>query len=232
MNSSVQEYTARVTHSEYISPKVIHVKAIPDREVDYVPGQYASLFVDQEIQRLYSFTSPSSDPHVEFIIDVEPNGPGSKYVKNVQIDDKIRFLAPFGHFTLDSSSNRPLLFIATGTGIAPLKAHIEYITETDPSRQITLIFGNKDEEHLIFHEEFSTLNINNSNFKYLPVCSTPSSAWGKDQGLVTDVLVDKIANPTTYDSYICGNSPMILSAMTTLRQKDVPDNQIHLESYT
>lgn len=226
-----REYTGTVVYAAAITPKIVIVKLQPKEALSYIAGQYASFLIEQ-YRRPLSYATPSGSLPLEFIVDISPGGVASQYVANLHEGDRVRFLSPYGRFTVPAETSRPLLFIATGSGIAPIRAQIlDELTAANP-RPMTLLFGNKDEQHVFLHEEFTQLAATHSAFTFIPVLSEPSSAWSGERGLVTHILLRRVAHLVDYEAFMCGNPHMVRHVRTALEEGGVPQWQIHSEQFT
>lgn len=223
-------YQGTVTSKEKISPTVFHLKLELDRSISYEAGQYASWLIG-DARRPMSFALPACNNKVEFISDTAAGGIASCFIKDLTLNETIRLLAPYGRFTLDKNSSLPLLFIATGTGIAPLRAHIyEEFSQPTP-RPITLIFGNRNQESQLLQSEFAMLAKTRDNFTYIPVCSDPLPAWDGECGMVTSTILSRIDSLSHSSVYICGNPSMVKDVVKILKDNKVPTEKIHTEQY-
>lgn len=225
-----QTYQAVVTDKAQWSPKIWWLEAETSEPLHYQPGQYGSLLLDN-FRRPLSFATPSHGQHIEFIVDVSPNGVASQFTKNCEIGQEFAMLAPYGRFVLAEPITRPLLFIATGSGIAPIRAHIQHALTLTPIPQMTLLFGNMNEEYMFLDEELQQIATEHPEFTYIPALSEPSSSWTGFKGWVTAAMVELLDDLTTYDVYVCGNPAMVKDTQAILTQMNVPKEQIHFEQF-
>jgi NAD(P)H-flavin reductase len=224
-----QRYQANIVANEQLAPTLFKLTAKAASNIPFATGQYCS-FLIQEQRRPYSFASLPSEKTLQFIITTAPAGIGSTYVEALRSGDAIEFLAPYGRFTLQTDILRPLIFIATGAGIAPIRPLIlEALQKT--SQPITLLTGNYNEQYMAFHEEFSALNAD-QRITYIPTLSEPSENWQGARGYVTHTFAHTIKNPADFDYYICGNTPMMNDMLALLAEAHVPKEQIHREVFT
>lgn len=225
-----KKYTATLVAKEQLSPKVMLLQLEPAASVTFTEGQYASFLIGNQ-RRTYSFASSREDKLLDFVIDVSPGGVGSTWAKQLILGQAVAFLAPFGRFTLQPGS-RPLLFIATGAGIAPIRGHIKQGMHKHDPRPMTLVFGNQNEKYCLHFDEFETLAKQaRDKFTFIPVCSDPSEAWSGERGLVTHITPTRIRGLPQYDIYICGSPAMVKDTVTMLQEHEVPLEQIHTEKF-
>lgn len=226
-----KEYTATAVTKEQLSPKIFFVQLKADTPFPFTPGQYGSWLI-REHRRPLSFASLPSEEMLDFVIDVSPNGVCSQYTKALEIGQSVRLLAPYGRFTVPEGIDRPLLFIATGSGIAPIRAQIKQVlSQTSPAHPIHLFFGNRDENYLFMADEFTQLAQQHPNFHFTPVLSEPSENWTGAKGLVTQVIPTTIKDLPTWSAFICGNPQMVLDMSAVLEQHGIPPEHIHTERF-
>ncbi len=213
-----------------VAPEVWHLVLELPEPIQYLAGQYGSFLIENN-RRPYSFASLPATTTVEFIIGTKAKGVGSIFTENLSLGDAVDFLSPYGRFTLNIESPRPILFVATGTGIAPVYAQILQALQATPEKSVTLIYGNYTPSHIIFHQRFLDLATHYSNFKYIPTCSEPTSDWQGEKRLVTQLAPEQILNVADYDIYICGNPNMVKDMKSVLAEKNVPVEQVFSEAF-
>ncbi len=226
-----RRYDAIVKTKEQVTPTAIRLRLQPKSPIPFTPGQYASFLIGDK-RRPFSFASLPTDPELEFIISTAPGGVGSTYAQALQVGDTVAFLSPYGRFVLQPESPRPLIFIATGTGIAPVRVLIlQALQTTTPPVSLTLFFGNYNERYSIFNEEFIHLSHIQPGFIYVPILSDPTTQWLGAKGWVTQVVPRQITNVPDFDFYICGNPDMVKDMSAVLEQAKVPSTQIYREAF-
>lgn len=207
----------------------------PNRLV-FRAGQYILLEVPgSPIKKSYSITSvPEIDHGIELLVDMRPQGDGTRYLGSLQPGAQVQFLAPLGQFVVapPAAQESALVFIATGAGIAPFKSMLEdaLVTQND-QRPMTLYWGLRHETHVFWYEEFGLLAEQHANFTFAPCLSQPQTPnWPFSTGRVTDcLLAHEYQAQAGY--YICGGLPMIQDVKTVLTQKGVTAPQIHHEKF-
>lgn len=226
-----QEYGGTVVTSQFISPKVIFQQIKSDRPITFTPGQYASFLLGAH-RRPLSYASLSEEELLDFAIDISPDGVCSRYARAAKPGDTVRFLAPYGRFVLEEAQNRPALFIATGTGIAPIRSQLKQLFKQNFNLPVTLVFGNYTEDHLLFRHEFEKLAQEHSNFTFVPVLSDADKPWAGETGWVTHVVPRIIPNIPEWSAYVCGNPPMVKDMVALLLQSGLSKQFIHSEQFT
>lgn len=236
-----QTYQAKLAWSKQLNERFreYHFELISPSKLSFEAGQYIMINIpDVAYKRSYSIASPPSTNHaVELLVDLSPQGPGTKYLQQLQDGETLEFMAPLGNFTVPSAqtevgqSEKELLFIATGSGIAPFKSMLNdlLITKQD-QRPITLLWGMRQELDQFWYDDFGILAEEHANFSFQPVLSRPSQKWPFHKGYVTDVLAIQ-AEFGERGYYLCGSNNMITDVRTLLQEKGVDLQNVHTESF-
>lgn len=218
---------------------LFHFELTEPNQLEFLAGQYMLVEVPETgHQRSYSIASPPNLEHaIEMLVDLQPQGPGTRYLAQLKPGDEVKMLGPLGHFVVPErntelgQSEQKLWFIATGSGIAPFKGMIEdlLITQQD-DRPITLIWGLRHETDQFWYDDFSILAQEHANFSFQPVLSQPREEWPFHKGYVTDVLA--IQSEFAHTGYfLCGSNAMIQDVRQLLKEKGVEPEHIHMESF-
>lgn len=231
--SEVIEVKRLTADVKEIALKMIHPPALA-----FKAGQYVAIEVT-EIKdgrprlnnRPYSIVSPPEEQAViKLCANLVPGGPGSTYLHCLEVGDKVPFLYPLGYFTLRDQTT-PLLFVATGTGIVPIKSMIVHLFGSGNSWPVTLLWGLRREEDCYYQDDFEALVREYPSFQYHLTLSQPSSGWEGLRGRVTQRIHD-VMNPTDkLGVYLCGNMAMIKEIRSILIEKGLSKKAIHFEKF-
>lgn len=210
--------------------RLLTLRVEGNNRLEFLSGQ--SVRVEQEwngkVQPLvYSIASPPGDDNC-FELCVKPGRKGSPadHLCAAPVGSQVRVSHPQGGFILQQPE-ATTLFLAAGTGIAPIRSMIHWLVRTDERRPICLIFGARDMESLFFQAEFVGLANRLPNFRYVPVLSRPHPGWSGGCGYVQHHL-DGIPRGTAR-AYLCGPLAMVESARRSLGERGWPENMIHYE---
>lgn len=234
-------YTAKLTEKKHHTPMFfeMHFELLAPNRIQFQSGQYVILTVPGVPQKKsYSIvSSPNMDHAIELLIDISPDGPGSRYLRDLQVGEDITFMAPFGNFVLppvDSPvalAEKELAFVATGSGIAPMKSFLEdLLLIRGDKRLMTLYWGLRHAEDQFWFDYFAGLAQNHANFRFHPTLSRPPEEWPLCRGRVTDCLSIHPQAPNT-GYYLCGGSAMIDDVTALLQKQGVPPQHIHHERF-
>jgi ferredoxin-NADP reductase len=203
-----------------------------DSRLCFLAGQ--SVWVEQELNGklvplAYSIASPPGD-HKSIELCVKPGSKGSPsdLLCSLPVGAQMRVSPPQGEFTLQSAEAASL-FLAAGTGIAPIRSMIHALLRQDQGQPVRLIFGAKDADSLFFHAEFLDLARRHQTFHYLPVLSRPGEGWRGACGYVQDHL-HGVPSPAGR-AYLCGPPAMVLSVSRCLADLGWPEDLVHFERH-
>jgi len=188
----------------------------PTAQFNFLEGQYVDIIGPNSIRRSYSIASSSSAAEITLYIKRVTNGQLSQYwFGEAKQNDLLRLEGPKGTFYLRGNHHK-LIFLATGTGIAPIIATLNKLEENalqgdDFGFDIELYWGNRYEHEFFWQPEYKNIKV-----KFTSVVSQPSSEWGGSIGYVQDVLLDKTTLSDDCEVYACGSQSMIESARMKL----------------
>jgi ferredoxin-NADP reductase len=201
-------YTARLLRKECISEVaqcyhfLFAVESL--QNFHYLPGQFVSAVATdpngKQQTRAYSIASAASGNHFDLCVNRVENGFFSNHLADLPdlpIGATIQIHGPHGHFVLQEPITDSI-FIATGTGVAPMRAFAQWLFPADgPDRsqgkQIWLIYGTRHETDMYYYDEFSALAQRVPNFHYLPTLSRALPAWTGLRGYVQEHMSKIIA---------------------------------------
>lgn len=204
--------------------------------LEFSAGQFITIKIDDKVPpcfRAYSIASSPSAGSQEFKLCVKrvEEGRGSNWLNQLDINQNIQFIGPNGKFTFNKTDKK-VLFVATGTGIAPFTSMIEDQINQGKNQEMAMIFGVRHMKDLFYQEWLEKLHQKNPKFNYHITLSRPESdQWQGHTGRVTAVLENYNLDPENTEIYICGLKDMIDSVLEILKNKGVPENSIHFEKY-
>lgn len=187
----------------------------PNSNFKYNSGQFVNLTVGN-IKRSYSIANFSNHNNkLEFFIKNYSNGKMSDYIFNrAKINDLLRIEGPMGTFFLRDSELSNIIFLATGTGIAPIKSILEEINNSFhkyENKIFWLFVGVRYEKDLVWEPIFDKLNIN-----YFPILSRQGKGLTKQKEYVQNAVLNHGIDLANSQVYACGSNNMIYSAKELL----------------
>jgi Na+-transporting NADH:ubiquinone oxidoreductase subunit F len=233
---NVKPFWSKVVEIEDLTHDIKRIKFEMTEEFPFKPGQYLQIEVPGiETTRAYSIASDSKDLyHPEVIIRLVPGGVATKFVhKAMEVGDKIKITGPFGDFFLQEHSTRPIIMIAGGSGMAPIRSIIYKLMDQGFPRKATYFFGARTKKDLYYTEYFLDIAKKFPNFKYVPALSTPlpEDNWDLDIGLITDVVRRHTDDLSGHEAYLCGSPGMIDACIKVLKEKGMPEEYIYFDKF-
>ena len=200
----------------------------PTAKFNFIEGQYLDV-IEHNIRRSYSIASTSNQKEISLLIKRFVNGKMSNYWFNqAKQNDLLRIEGPKGTFFLRDDS-KPLLFLATGTGIAPIMSILTSLDNDSSYQQqkpISVFWGNRYAEEFVWKPKFKKLKV-----EFIEVCSKPKDDWGGAIGYVQDIAIQKQPGLVNFAVYACGSNAMIQSAKESFAELGLPDNQFYSDAF-
>ncbi len=225
-----------------IAPDVRHFEVeVPAlQSLDFHAGQFITMDLpigEKRLQRWRSYSiasAPDGSNVLEFCIARSSEGAGTQYLfESIREGSELRFKGPDGSFVLPETIEKDLVFICTGTGVAPFRSMILDIRNTGKSyRNIHLIFGTRTEEGMLYRAEMEELAQKMPRFRYDPVLSRQPD-WAGWKGHIHQVYLEQYATVRPdVDFFICGWNSMIDEAVANLLIRlGYERSQVHFELY-
>ncbi|MFM1910656.1 MAG: CDP-6-deoxy-L-threo-D-glycero-4-hexulose-3-dehydrase reductase [Pseudomonadota bacterium] len=229
---------ARVQMMEKLSHDVmaLFLKLPSNERMQFLAGQYIEFILKDGKRRAFSLANaPHNDEFLELHLRLVPGGAFTEYVFNEMQEKAIlRLEGPFGSFYLREDSNKPIIFVAGGTGFAPIKGLVEHILHQNTAREMVLYWGVKSLEDLYMPNLPKAWESIHPNFKFVPVLSKPldSDAWQGRTGFVHQAVLDDFADLGGHQVYCCGVPVMVDTALTTFKARGLPADEFFSDAFT
>lgn len=222
-----------------LAPEVHHLdfEVSGAAEFKFTPGQFISVIENvngKEITRAYSIASPRDGNRFSLCLNRVPEGTVSTYMFGLAAGDEIVINPPLGYFILRHPGRR-LVFIGTGTGVAPFRSMLhDHLPRIQP--HINLLFGTRHETGLIYRNEMEQFERDYPSFQYMPTLSRPQEGWSGRTGRVQAHLDEALALRTPddifeTDVYVCGLKEMVDEVRAELKKRGFDRKQIIYEKY-
>lgn len=197
----------------------------------FLAGQYVNIDVPGSGQhRSYSFSSAPGQSKVSFLIKRIPGGVMSTWLDSAQPGNKLELIGPLGSFYL-RAVERPLLFLAGGTGLAPFLSMLEVLARTDSQQKVHLIYGVTRDLDLVQVDAIEAYVAKLPNFTYATVVADTDSTHPR-KGWVTQHMPAEALNDGDVDVYLCGPPPMVDAVRKHFDDNGVKPNSFHYEKFT
>ena len=227
-------FPAKIALLEFMSDSVLKLdlKLPPNASFTYNSGQYVNISKGT-LKRSYSISnSCKENSELSFYIKNYDEGQMSQYWFNeAKVGDLLRIEGPKGSFFFRESNKQHLIFLATGTGIAPVMAIIEELISSkriNVLEKVWIFNGARFEQDLIWNLD----HLNNiSNIEYIPVLSKSTQSWKGELGYVQDILLSKNLNLSESQVYACGSDKMIRSALKVLIENGLDSKSFYSDAF-
>ncbi len=245
----VRKMPARVQALQKLSHDVMLVRLqLPANDtMRFHAGQYVEFILRDGARRSYSManaahnlvrteagvtTGPAIDLHIRHM-------PGGKFTDHVFLNMKdkeiLRIEGPFGSFFLREDSDKPIVFLASGTGFAPIKAMLEHMQFKGISRPATLYWGGRRPADLYQDEWVRAQCTQMPHLRYVPVVSDalPEDNWTGRTGFVHQAVLEDLPDLSGHQVYACGAPVVVESALRDYTQKArLPADEFFADSFT
>lgn len=234
---AVADHVGTVVRLAKLTPDILGIWLdVPDG-VAFQAGQYVNLSIDGiEGTRAFSIaSSPSEGNVIELHVRLVPGGMATTYLhENLKVGDALKFTGPFGRFYVRRSAEKPLLFLAGGSGLSSPKSMVLDLLEGGYDKPIVLMHGARRPHDLHYADLFERLTEEHANFSYVPVVSQAeaSDVWTGERGFVHE------AAERLYDgkfagnqAYLCGPPAMIEAGIGSLMKGRLFEKDIFIEKF-
>lgn len=238
----VKKIPVRVAALEKLSPDVMRVQLqLPANNVfQYFAGQYIEFILRDGSRRAYSIATPphvqTTTPGIELHIRHMPGGVFTDQVfSTLKEKDILRAEGPFGSFFLREDSDKPMVFLASGTGFAPIKGLLTHMQHKGITRPVSVYWGGRRPQDLYQDAWLKELAAAMPNVTYVPVVSDalPEDSWTGRTGYVHQAVLDDFADLSGHEVYACGAPIVVDSARTSyISQRGLPEEAFFADSFT
>ncbi len=218
---------------------ILEISIEMDGPMEYTAGEYADLRVPGVLEefRSYSFAArpdPQRANLAVFHIRKVPGGSFTEWLHQAdRLGARVELRGPFGDFRLRSGT-APMVCVAGGSGMAPIKALLEQAVADGAQRDCTYLFGARTQKDLYCQDDMAQIASQwKGTFRFIPVLSNEpeDSDWTGPRGLVTEFLSREIADLATCHAYMCGPPPMLDAAIEVLKQAGISAEHIHFDKF-
>lgn len=215
---------------------VLQLKLPANERLQFLAGQYIDILLKDGKRRSFSLANaPHDDAFLELHIRHTPGGRFTEHVFNEMKEKAIlRFEGPLGSFFLREDSDKPILFLAGGTGFAPIKAMLEHAFHTGIDREMTLYWGTRQLRDLYMPQLPSAWQAEHSNFRFIPVLSQPQAAdnWPGRTGRVPEAVLSDFEDLSGFQVYACGTPAMVDAARQRFIARGLPQDEFYADAFT
>jgi CDP-4-dehydro-6-deoxyglucose reductase len=225
-------FPCRINSIDKASKHVVRVclRLPPTSRFNILPGQYVDIIGPAGVRRSYSVANHINDNILEFHIGEVDSGYLSDYwFGKAKINDLLRLNGPLGTFFLRSIKEQDVVFLATGTGVAPIKAMLESIKLLAPEdlpKSLTVFWGGRTLDDLYFDP-----SAGHKLLRYVPVLSRSTADWEGQQGYVQDAFLNENPELSNFVVYACGSDKMIRSSREILVKSGLSEKKFFSDAF-
>lgn len=232
----VKTLPCRVERLERLCPDVmgIWLKLPSSERLQFLPGQYIDFLLKDGRRRSFSLANaPEEDALLELHVRYVPGGFFTEHVFNtMKVKDILRINGPLGSFFLREST-KPAIFVAGGTGFAPIKSILSHAFHHRLDRQMVLYWGARCVRDLYMPELPAQWQQEHDHFSFIPVIQAPlpEEAWRGRTGHVHEAVLADFADLSGYQVYACGAPVMVAAARRDFLARGLPPEEFYSDAF-
>jgi len=234
--------TVEITHARTLSPTVreLSLRCVDGQPVGHIAGQWLDFDIPAEdgiVRRAYSIASapiPDAPERFEIAVTrVQGGGGASARLHALPVGAQLLVDGPHGFFTRESERDEPALFVATGTGLCPLRAMLqEALSRDGDGPPLGLLFGCRTEADILWRDELQAWSARHPRLRTWVTLSRGDEHWSGARGYVQNHLGAALAELGRPHVFVCGLSKMVGEVRAVLKQRHGYDRKrIHSERY-
>lgn len=233
---SVKTLPCRVESIDKVGSDVaiLTLKLPSNMPFSFLAGQYIDILMNDGKKRSFSIANPPHEKeYLQLHIRAIAGGSFSQYVLTKMKEREIlRFTGPLGGFFLRENSDKPIIFVASGTGFAPVKSIVEYAFNKGIRREIVFYWGARTRNDL-YMMSLPLAWQKEAHFTFIPVLSEPTAedAWIGRTGLVHEAVLADFKDLSGWQVYACGTPLMVEAAHTTFLTKNLPPEEFFSDAF-
>jgi propane monooxygenase reductase subunit len=234
----VQTVQTVVSAIEPLTHDIKHLvlQLVEPRELRFRAGQYVDIRIPgSEEHRSYSMANtPATNSHLEFILKVFPGGRFSSLLDESFVGTALEVTGPYGSCILRENSERDVVLIGGGAGMAPLWSLLNDIAARGLQRRVTFYYGARSRRDLFYLDKIDELRARLPEFRFIPALSEPlpQDHWQGETGLITEVVARTLSAGSEVDVYLCGPAAMIDAALPLLVRKGIREERMLFDKFT
>ncbi|HYP67144.1 MAG TPA: CDP-6-deoxy-delta-3,4-glucoseen reductase [Thiobacillaceae bacterium] len=214
---------------------VLYLKLPASERLQFLAGQYLDFLLKDGRRRSYSIANP---PHADDLIELHVRHvPGGLFTDHVfsamKEKDILRINGPLGSFFIREDSDKPMIFVAGGTGFGPIKAMLQHLFAEASPRRIVLYWGARSLKDLYMAELPARWQREHDNFSFIPVLSQPKAEdrWDGRTGYVDQAVLKDFEDLSGYQVYACGAPAMVDSARASFVRRGLPADEFFADAF-
>jgi ferredoxin-NAD(P)+ reductase (naphthalene dioxygenase ferredoxin-specific) len=232
VNLPVQRLRAQVTNIERVTPNITRIYAWPEYRLKFAAGQFAKVRFADIPPRCYSMANRPDEEALEFHIRLLSGGRASEYIRTrLKVGDTVRIEAPFGHAHLYPEQKEPIIALAGGSGLAPIKSIVRTALHAGMDCDIHLFFGVRDERDFYDESELAALAARHANLHLSFLVSAAASGTMRRKGDLADVLLTDFRGHSHARVYVAGPPAMVETVVAVAQKSGFSPDRIHADPF-
>ncbi len=233
----IKTLPCRVSQKQQLSHDVmgLWLKLPLTERLQFLAGQYVDILHKDGRRRSFSLANPPHDGEfLELHIRHYTGGQFSNYVfAEMQSNELLRIRGPLGSFVLKENSTAPMIFVAGGTGFAPIKGIIQHTLAQQQRRPIHLYWGARARRDLYLDELAQDWAATYSHIRYTPVLSEPQpdDRWQGRSGLVHQAVLEDFEDLSNYEVYASGPKAMVEAIRTHFLERGLREDKLYSDAF-
>lgn len=232
-------FQTRVVKNQALTADVYEMdcELVEPTDLEFQAGQFVMIqMTDDEgkpLNRAYSIaSSPQNTKQITLCYKVVAGGKMTPRLAALEVGAALSMRGPMGHFVLKAEADtQEFVFVATGTGVAPMNSFIVELLERGEQRPISLFFCVRSEADSFYIDFYKQLESQYPNFKFIFSLSQPHPDWNGCIGRVTHMIEDHLSSAEHSECYLCGNGEMIKEVKELLIKKGAENGKVYMERY-
>ena len=231
-----RQLAVTVIEKRRLAPDVVGLRLLPvpgEPKLNWLPGQYLDVLLDDGKRRPFSIASgPRADGVIELHVRHVSGGGFTSWVNDtLQVGQRLRIEGPLGTFVAREDSERPMIFMAGGTGFAPVKAIVEHFIELGTQRPLNVYWGARGAGDLYLQGLAQGWTRQLAQLRFHAVVSDPDLADGLRVGLVHEAVLHDHPDLSGHDLYMSGPPGMIEAAHRQFLAAGLPESRLYYDSF-
>ena len=212
--------------------RIVRLKVLSGGPFDFSCGQYAAVTFAGQPPRDYSMANTPDDATLEFHIRRVAGGASSAYVaERLRVGEPVHVDGPYGTSYLRPNHRGPIVAVAGGSGLAPMKSIVETALKGGTEQDMTLYFGVRAERDLYLEDHFRALERAHPNFRFAPVLSDPSGGTARRTGFVHTAVAADFGDLDGCKVYTAGPPPMVRAVQEVAVRAGARPEDIHADAF-
>jgi Na+-transporting NADH:ubiquinone oxidoreductase subunit F len=240
---AARQYSSTVARIRDPAPDMreVDLDLVEPSRMSFRAGQYLQFLRPgsendaRPLYRAYSMASPpSSDSRLTLLFQKVPDGVCTSYVfDSLREGDRVIVNGPFGSFFL-TESRRPIVFVAGGSGIAPVRSMLLDMAESSVDRSVVFFFSAHTAADLVYSGDMRAVERLLPDFRFIPVLSRPlpEDRWQGERGGLPAALSRLLPRLDEHEAYLCGGPGLIDASISAMKTRGLCDERIFFDKFS